>query len=100
MGMGVLTLGRSMVRVGKSGPILGFTLKVEPTSFPNLLDEGLREKSQGGFLRFWLEQMKEGSLTPPTGEVGWEENQESNFRLIELKNSLIGLSRNVELGVA
>lgn len=55
-------------------------MKVEPTRFPNLLDEGLREKSQGGFQRFWPEQMKEGSLTPPemgkaTGRVGWEEKK-------------------------
>lgn len=55
-------------------------MKVEPTRFPNLLNEGLREKSQGGFQRFWPEQMKEGSLTPPemgkaTGGVGWEEKK-------------------------
>lgn len=48
--------------MGKSGQSdSGFTLKVEPTRFPNLLDKGLREKSQGGFQRFGPEQMKEGS---------------------------------------
>lgn len=93
--------------MGKSGQSdSGFTLKVEPTRFPNLLGKGLREKSQGGFQRFWPELMKEESSHHlKWGRLqrewaGRRKNYKSNFGFTELKNSLTSLSRNVEWRIA